>query len=240
MSSRELPDPLQTIQKLIQERYNGATAIFWAGSVSQNQGTLVSDLDLVIVFKKILNAYREAFIYEGWPIDAFINDPDTLRYFYEESRTTNGISGLGHMILNGIEVLAPNDFSSNIKALTRDVLRRNPVEWSKDQIDKERFLITDILDDIKYPASREEQIASVAHLFEPLIQFYFRAQKKWSASGKSIIRYLKVDNPDLALEFTKSFEALFQSGDAAGVESIVKKILEPYGGLLWDGFKSNA
>jgi GNAT superfamily N-acetyltransferase len=240
MSSRELPDPLQTIHKLIQERYSDAAAIFWAGSISQNQGTSASDLDLVIVFKKLPNAYREAFIYEGWPIDAFINDPDTLRYSFEESRTTNGISGLGHMILNGIELLAPNDFSTKIKALTREALRRAPAEWPKNQIDKERFLITDILDDIKYPASREEQIASAAHLFEPLIQFYFRAQKKWCASGKSIIRYLKIDNPDLALEFTKSFEALFQAGDAAGVESVVKKILEPYGGFLWDGFKSNA
>lgn len=38
------PDPLQTILKLIQERYESAAAIFWAGSVSQNQGTSASDL----------------------------------------------------------------------------------------------------------------------------------------------------------------------------------------------------
>lgn len=237
---RDLPDPLQTIQKLIQERYDSAMAIFWAGSVSQNQGTPASDLDLIIVFKEIPNAYREAFIYEGWPIDVFIHDPDTLRYFFEESRVGNGISGLISMILNSHEVLAPNDFSSNIKTLAREALKRGPAEWSKEQIDKERFLITDILDDIKFPASKEEQIASAAHLFEPLIQFYFRAQKKWCASGKSIIRYLQMDNPDLALKFTKSFEALFQAGDATGVELVVNKILAPYGGLLWDGFKSNA
>jgi hypothetical protein len=34
--------PLCTIQKLIQERYSNAKAIFWARSVSQNRGTSAS------------------------------------------------------------------------------------------------------------------------------------------------------------------------------------------------------
>ena len=94
-------DPLQTIQRLIKERYKAAKAVFWAGSVSQNQGTDSSDLDLVIVFESLPHAYREAFIYDGWPIDSFVHDLNTLQYFFEDSRTGNGISGLNYMILNG-------------------------------------------------------------------------------------------------------------------------------------------
>ena len=81
MIKKLLPDPLKTIQKLIQEKYKEAKAIFWAGSVSQNQGTDSSDLDLVIVFESLTHAYREACVYDGWPIDAFIHDLNTLRYF---------------------------------------------------------------------------------------------------------------------------------------------------------------
>ena len=81
--------PRFTLEKLMKERYQNALAIFWAGSVSNEQGTDGSDLDLVIVYEKLPNAYREAFIYDGWPIDAFIHDLDTLRYFFEESRTGN-------------------------------------------------------------------------------------------------------------------------------------------------------
>ncbi len=234
------PDPLYTIQKLVQERYFNAKAIFWAGSVSQNQGTNASDLDLVIVFDAIPAAYREAFIYDGWPIDAFIHDIDTLRYLFEESRVGNGISGLNHMILNGRVVTKPNTFSENIKTLAREVLNVGPVAWDQEQIDKERFLITDVLDDIKYAASREEQIASAAWLFEALAQFYFRSQNKWCASGKSIIRYLKNDNPALASEFVVAFESLFHTGNTSNIESIVIKILAPYGGLLWNRFRSDA
>ena len=238
LSSRN--DPLPTIQKLIKERYPDAKAIFWAGSVSVNQGTSASDLDLVIVFEEVANAYREAFIYDGWPIDAFIHDLNTLRYFFEESRTGNGISGLSYMILNGREVTNPSAFLKNVKILAQEVFNAGPATWDQEQINKERFLITDVMDDIKYPVGRDEQIASAAWLFEALGQFYFRSQNKWCASGKSIIRYLKSDNPDLALEFTQAFEGLFQTGHSAALELLVKKILEPYGGLFWNGFRSDA
>lgn len=233
-------DPLSTIQKLIKERYVEAKAVFWAGSVSQGEGTSASDLDLVIVFEEVAHAYREAFIYDGWPIDAFIHDLDTLRYFFEESRTGNGISGLCYMILNGREVTNPGVFSENVKTLAQEVLNAGPAIWDQEQINKERFLITDVLDDIKYPAGRDEQIASAAWLLEALGQFYFRSQNKWCASGKSIIRYLKSDNPDLALEFMQAFQDLFQTGNSAALELLVKKILDPYGGLFWNGFRSDA
>ncbi|RUR14223.1 GNAT family N-acetyltransferase [Legionella sp. km772] len=238
LSSRN--DPLPTIQKLIKERYVQAKAIFWAGSVSEGRGTSASDLDLIIVFEEVAHAYREAFIYDGWPIDAFIHDLNTLRYFFEESRTGNGISGLCHMILNGREVTNPSTFSKNIKILAQEVLNAGPAIWDQEQINKERFLITDVLDDIKYPTGRDEQIASAAWLLEALGQFYFRSQNKWCASGKSIIRYLKSDNPDLALEFMQAFQGLFQTSNSAALELLVKKILDPYGGLFWNGFRSDA
>ncbi len=234
------PAPLCTIQKLVHDRYSNAKAIFWAGSVSQDKGTRTSDLDLVIVFEVIPNAYREAFIYEDWPIDAFIHDVDTLHHFLEESRTGNGISGLSHMILHGREVTAPSDFSEKIKALVKNFLNAGPAIWDKKQIDKERFLITDVLDDIQYSSERDEQMTSTAWLLEALGQFYFRSQNKWCASGKSLIRYLKNDNPELATEFTNAFSSLFQTGDSVSLALLVKKILAPYGGLLWDGFSSSA
>ncbi|HAT9793188.1 TPA: GNAT family N-acetyltransferase, partial [Legionella pneumophila subsp. pneumophila] len=82
--------PQETIQKLIHERYSEARAVFWAGSVSQGEETQVSDLDLVIVYEKLIRAYREAFVYEGWPIDAFVHDRESIRYFFEESRINSG------------------------------------------------------------------------------------------------------------------------------------------------------
>jgi hypothetical protein len=186
------------------------------------------------------NAYREAFIYDGWPIDAFIHDLETLRYFCGKLEASDGKPALIHMILQGQEILAQNSVSIEAKSIAADALANGPDIWTQPQIDKERFLITDILDDIKSPKNKEEQIISAVHLFEPLIQFYFRTQKKWTASGKSLIRLFKQENPELAAEWTAAFEVLVQTGDASSTESAVTKILEPYGGYLWDGFRADA
>ncbi len=233
-------DPRQTIQNLIKERYKDAKAVFWAGSVSQNQGTDSSDLDLVIIFESMTHAYREAFVYDGWPIDTFIHDLDTLRYFCGKLEAEDGRPALINMILSGQEILAQNELSNQAKAIANEALVQGPNGWSIDQINKERFLITDILDDIKFPKSKEEQIISAMHLFEPLIQFYFRAQKKWAASGKTLMSIFKGDNPCMAIELNKSFKDLLQTGDFSGFETVVIKILAPYGGYLWDGFRSDA
>lgn len=230
-------DPLQSISKLVKDRYKDAKAVFWGGSLAQNRGTESSDLDLIIVFAFLPHAYREAFMYDGWKIDAFINDPNTLSYFFEQSRSGNGICGLAYMIVNGREIMEPTAFSNDIKKNAENILKIGPSLWDQNYIDRERFLITDALDDIIYPVSREEQVASAAWLLEALGQFYFRSQGKWCASGKSIIRYLYTDNPELATEFTKAFDRFFTTRDISGIEGLVQKILMPYGGLLWEGFR---
>lgn len=233
-------DPLPTIQKLIKERYVDSKAVFWAGSVSEGRGTSASDLDLIIVFEEVAHSYREAFIYDGWPIDAFIHDLDTLRYFCGKLEASDGKPALINMILQGQEILEPNEFSSQAKNIAEQALAKGPDSWSQAQIDKERFLITDILDDIKSPKNKDEQIISAVHLFEPLLQFYFRAATKWTASGKSLIRLLKAENPELAEEWTAAFESLVKTGDSKAVETVVTKMLAPYGGYLWDGLRSDA
>lgn len=234
----EEQDPLLTVKKLISKRYPQAKSVIWAGSVKNNQATESSDLDLIIVFESLPNAYREAFIYDGWPVDTFIHDLDSLNYFFEESRVGNGITGLAYMIINGYEILDKSEFTERVKRIAQESIALGPALWDKDQIDKERFLITDALDDIKYPASYEEKMASAAWLLEALGQFYFRAQGKWCASGKNLIRYLSDEDNLLAKEFNDAFSEVFRNGKTCRLELLVQKILLRYGGLLWDGYSS--
>jgi mannose-6-phosphate isomerase-like protein (cupin superfamily) len=144
------------------------------------------------------------------------------------------------MILNGQEVTESTVFSHQIKNVAYEYWELGPVAWEEDTIDKERFLITDLLEDIQSPVNKSEQIASAVALFVKLGNFYFRAKSKWCASNKSLIRYLELDNPELAATFIKSFDAVFQLGDAKQLIILVQKILAPYGGILWDGFRASA
>lgn len=67
--------------------------------------------------------------------------------------------------------------------------------WSEKEITRGRYGITDLCDDMKTPRSQVELVPSAARLYEVLTDFYFRAQNKWSAKGKSIPRRWHQVNP---------------------------------------------
>ncbi len=68
-----MQNPLDTILTMYKAKHPGASAMYWAGSVANNKKiTPRSDLDLVIVYKQLAKPYREAFIFNEWPIDTFV------------------------------------------------------------------------------------------------------------------------------------------------------------------------
>jgi hypothetical protein len=171
-----LIDPKKTVTHLCEHKYSNACVIIWAGSVATDSNyTSHSDLDIVVVFDQVQNAYREAFSYEGCKIDAFIHDIETLRYFFEEIDRKSGMAALPQMVLSGILMTAPSALSEEIKKLASKTLDAGPPKWSQEQIDRSRFFITDLLDDILSPHNRAAQVASAARLYDLLAEFYFRA-----------------------------------------------------------------
>lgn len=235
-----MTDPKETVNRLCKLKYHNAHTIFWAGSVTTGKFTSRSDLDLVILFDKIPNAYREAFIFENWKIDTFIHDFETLCYFFEEIDGKSGIPSLPHMIATGKLITSPSSLSKKIIQLAHKIIDAGPPPWNKEQLDRARFFITDLLDDVATPQNRAEQIASASKLYELLAEFYFRAQNKWQASGKAILKYLKQHDYDFAENYRDAFDELFKYGHAQKLEVLVQQVLEPYGGLLWDGYRADA
>ncbi len=229
-------DPMQTIQKLIAERYADAKVVFWAGSVSKNQGTISSDLDLVIIYEKLLHAYREAFVYEGWPIDAFVHDPETLAYFCENIDMPSFAPSLPSMIADGIQIPTETTLGNHLAQNARKLLSSSP-EINNESLNSRRFLITDTIDDLKDARNPHEKLATTFALYEKLAAFYLLANKQWIGSGKQLARKLEVFNPDVANQFSLAFA---NPQDAENIIKFSKQILEPYGGLLWDGYRSDA
>lgn len=228
------------ITRLCEEKYKDATVVYWAGSVTTGNFTSKSDLDLVVIFDHIPNAYREAFAYEGWKIDAFIHDIETLRYFFEEVDRKSGMPVLPQMIVSGVLITPPSPLSEDIKRLASKMIEKGPPLWGREEIERARFFITDLLDDVVFARNRTEQVASAAKLYEVLATFYFRAQNQWQAEGKAIMHYLKKHNYDLAETYRDAFDEVFKRNHTQQLEALVHKILEPYGGLLWEGYRADA
>lgn len=233
-------NPREVAQALWAERFSDAKVVFLAGSVIRGEGTEHSDLDIVVVYDFVSAAWRESFFYQGWPIEILAHDPDTLRYFFYEMDAKSGVPSLPNMVLEGIEVPAASEFSANLKKLAREVFDAGPPVLSEADIQRHRYTITDLCDDLRSPRSKAEALATGTRLYESLADFYFRSQQRWSAKGKTIPRKLAEFDSIFAGRFVSAFDGLFAHGDTAAILTLSQEIVGPFGGFLFEGYKSEA
>ena len=235
-----LSQPTQVTKEIFERKYPDASVIFLAGSIVRGESTPFSDLDLVVIFDKLPAAYRESFSFQGFPIEAFVHDPETLNYFICDVDRPSGIPSLAQMILEGIEVPMPNDLSRCLKQLATSVMQLGPPGLKEEEIRKLRYDLTNLVDDIRQPRSRDELVASGTELYAALADYYLRTNMLWSAKGKSIPRILRQANADLCLRYAASFDELFAHGRSESVVALVEEILRPRGGFLFHGHRLDA
>jgi predicted nucleotidyltransferase len=222
------------------QRYAGATAVFAAGSLVRGEGTAYSDLDLVVVYPNVACAYRESFRFQGYPVEAFVHDPETLNYFFLEVDRPSGVPSLPQMVAEGVEIPEPTETSRSLKALAASVLALGPPPLSEQDLKGLRYGITDLLDDIRDPRSNEELAGTGSQLFEGLANYYLRTHGLWSAKGKSIPRALQRADAALSVRYFRSFDDLFARGDARSVIALAEELLAADGGLLFEGYRRDA
>jgi hypothetical protein len=227
-------------QAIFAHKYPDASVIFLAGSIVRGEGTPFSDLDLVVIFDKLPAAYRESFYFQGFPIEAFVHDPETLNYFLCEVDRTSGVPSLAQMILEGVEIPKSTELSQSLKEIAASAMELRPPKLSEEEVRKLRYNITNLADDIRQPRSKAELVASGAEIYEALADYYFRVNNLWSARGKSIPKVLAQTDEELSLRYCAAFEELFVDGKSEKVVALAEEILNPSGGFLFDGHRLEA
>jgi len=231
--------PEACARSIQERRYADAAVVFLAGSVIRGENTRCSDLDLVVVYEQVHHAYRESFVADGWPVEAFVHDPQTLRYFFATDRAS-GIPALASMIVDGIALPCPSELSRAVKQSAVHELQAGPPSWSEQECNFSRYMLTDLIDDLREPRSRAEFQASASRLHEMLANHFLRSQGLWSARGKAIVRRLEEVDRVFAAHFSNAFEIAFASSDPGPLVALAKDVLEGDGGFLFDGYRADA
>lgn len=226
--------------ELFAKEFGDANVLLLAGSVVRGEGTASSDLDVVVLYEHLPAANRNSFEFGGWPIEAFIHDLETLRYFIEKVDGTAGVPSLASMVVQGVEIPKGTALSDEAKKFAEKSLCQGPAAWSTREIDQSRYQISDLIDDMSAPRSTAELYASGARLYERLANHYLRASKQWSATGKSIPRRLREVAPGFADDFELAFERLFARADAGQVIELAEQVLARNGGKLFTCYKLEA
>lgn len=221
-------------------RYRDAAATFAAGSIVRGEGTSFSDLDLVVVYAQLPRAYRESFRFGGYPVEAFVHDPATLEYFFLEVDRPSGVPALPQMIAEGIEIPGPTELSRDLKQRAAAVLEAGPPPLDRDSERRMRYFVSDLLDDLRAPRSREELVGAGARLYEQLADYHLRRQGLWSARGKAIPRVLRQADPALCSTYCDAFSDLFARGDATAVIRLAEGLMREAGGPLFEGYRADA
>lgn len=79
----------------------------------------------------------------------------------------------------------------------------------------------------------------IGKLHEQLGDFWFRAQGRWSASGKQIPRRMLKLNPEFAESWIHAFESA-SAGESQALLDLTSQVLDKYGGLFFDGYRREA
>lgn len=226
--------------RLFGERFADANSALVAGSLVRGEGTPYSDIDLVVLYKEVPNAYRDSFMFEGVPIEAFIHDLETLKYFFEEVDGPSGCPMLPQMVKEGVAVPKETKLAEKAKKRAKKFLKGGPAKLKKNRIQEIRYGLTDLIDDLRAPRSRELAIGAAVRLYSALGDAILRLNGHWSAQGKSIPWRLEQVDPKLAQQFNEAFDAAFVQSDFDGIVHLTEDVLRPYGGLLFDGYRIDA
>jgi putative intracellular protease/amidase len=237
---RSVDQALTIARKVMESKFPLAQLAFCAGSIVRGEGTDTSDIDLVVLFPSLKQAWRESLTFEGWPVEAFVHDPGTLHYFFKEVDAKSGVPSLPQMVHEGHVVWGKTEDAASYKKLATEIIRQGPPQLSQDDIRNLIYGISDLIDDLRAPRSREEAIGIAVRLYEVLGDFALRSNGFWSGNGKQVSRALERQIPQLFKDFTSAFEEFFSRGNTAGVISLAEKIVAPLGGFLFDGYRRTA
>ncbi len=233
-------DPRDAATQVLAGRFPDAELAFLAGSVVRGEATATSDLDLVVVHAQIEQAFRITFSDHGWPIEAFVHDPGTLRYFMEEVDRPRGVPSLPAMVAEGIPLPSPSALSDRLQRQAADILGAGPPPLADEELASRRYALTDLADDLVEPRSAAEARATGVRMYAGFADFILRARGEWSATGKSVPGRLRTVDAELAKRFDDAFAALFGENDSDPVITLLESVLAPYGGRLREGYEVRA
>lgn len=232
-------NPVEVSKDILKEKFPKALLAFVAGSFNRGEATSFSDIDLVIIFEKLEYAWRESFIFDRWPIEAFVHDPETLNYFFREVDGKDGVPSLPSMVSEGVLIPNNQELGLQLKLTANQLLNERPPAWSEEIIYHQRYGISDLIDDLRDPRNSLEAHIVIGSLHEMLGNFYFRTKGLWSASRKHIPRRME----KLDLEFGKRWARVFEKaylGNYSDLITFTEEILRPFGGILFEGYRRDA
>jgi len=235
----EIEAAVAAARAVVASRYPEAKFAVVAGSIIRGEGTVLSDIDLVVLYDHVEAARRESFVVEGFPVEAFVHDAETLRWFMDQD-VERGRPSIVNMVAEG-RVIGPRpDCAEALKTEAAKRLADGPPSLSGEALNSLRYAITDLVDDLRGERTPQEMLAIGANLYQALADLALLGRGQWTGSGKWIPRLLAQLDEDVGHRFDDAFRYLFVAGQAGLLIALANAELARHGGPLFDGDRREA
>ncbi|WP_137151170.1 nucleotidyltransferase domain-containing protein [Devosia sp. FKR38] len=225
---------LRAAQTCLATRFAGASHIFVAGSIMRGDGNAFSDIDLVVIYPTLDQAWRESFCLDGFPIEAFVHDAETLAHFVEKD-VEGGAPVIVNMVAHGLIVGAPGPANA-MQQEARAILAQGPRPLAGISYDTMRYFLSDLADDLRAERPADEIAAIAAQLYPRLIDLMLLGRHQWTGKGKWGPRLLRQFDPELAAHTVAAFRDAVQ-GKPEVLLALTDQELARYGGSYFEGYR---
>jgi hypothetical protein len=229
---------LAVARRCVASRFAEAAFVYVAGSLMRGDGTAFSDIDLVVVFPSLERAWRESFTEDGFPVEAFVHDEQTLAH-YLHADAESGCPVMVTMVATGSIVGLDFDSARIVQARAASMLAAGPKPLAGASYDMLRYHVTDLADDLRGSRPPEEVAAIAAQLYQKLADLILLGRGAWAGRGKWAPRLMRALDAQLAAEFEGAFR-LAAGGDAARLLALADRELALHGGRYFEGFRQEA
>jgi hypothetical protein len=227
-------DPVEVAARLVGERFSGAHAAFLGGSSPTARRTPWSDLDIVVVLDGPPAPFRETLRHSGQVVEWFVQTPGSLRHYWRQDIARRR-SPLLRMVAEGVILTSTDGAAESYRERAAALVAAGPPEPPGTTIDMQRYLVTDLLDDLRGCSDPVEMSYIAATLILAASDLLLLAENRWSARGKWLPRRLAEVDPDLAGRLADAQLAVRIDREPLVAE--VLSVLHRVGGPLREGFR---
>ncbi|MFE2586475.1 nucleotidyltransferase domain-containing protein [Streptomyces sp. NPDC059378] len=229
-----MDDPVLTARELVRDRFAAARAAFLAGSVLTDRRTTTSDLDIVVLLDGPPAPFRENLVYRGWPVELFVQT-EAAWHGFADQETAKRSSPLLAMCAEGMLLVDTDGLGAALQDEARERLAAGPPPLSDRERDYERYILSDLLDDLRGCADPAERVYLVAHMVQCASELVLLVGGHWLGKGKWLSRRLAAADPGMHRALSEAATQAI-AGDTKGFAAVVTEVLDLAGGPLWDGY----
>jgi len=212
------------------------------GSTARGETTPTSDIDLLLLFDHVDQAWRDTLKVDGQTVELFAHDAATFDYFCRRIDAPTGRMPLAAMVMDGASVLPEVPLLRWLRQHAEALHAAGPPALTPETLARRRYAITNLLEDVTDSTAPDETLAIAAALYLELADFALRAAGAWSGGGRHLARRLRATSPALAATLTDAIGTVLTQPAAAKLAfgRAVHEVLAPHGGLLLEGFRLEA